>query len=134
MVREFNKRLKDNPEYVLPEGYKKIKYTEVDFSYSMSESVTFFPKKYKVVAEVVENIIYNALHAHVIEPVCEMRDIVVARPVLFQRLKEKLGSYTGGYMMPKKPSDLSFMNEVSPVKPEYHALVKFSLGIQLGLA
>ena len=36
--------------------------------------------------------------------------------------------------MPKKPSDLSFMSEVSPVKLEHHSLVKFSLGIQLGLA
>ena len=25
VIREFNKRLKENPEYILPEGYKKVK-------------------------------------------------------------------------------------------------------------
>jgi hypothetical protein len=25
VIREFNKRLKINPDYILPEGYKKVK-------------------------------------------------------------------------------------------------------------
>ena len=37
VIREFNKRLSENPEYPLPEGYKKIKQTEYNFSYTVTE-------------------------------------------------------------------------------------------------
>ena len=33
VIREFNRRLKDNPEYILPEGYKKVKQSEVQYDY-----------------------------------------------------------------------------------------------------
>lgn len=33
MIREFNKRLKDNPEYILPEGYKRIKQISLEYEF-----------------------------------------------------------------------------------------------------
>lgn len=33
MIREYNKRLKENPDYILPEGYKRIKQTTLEFEY-----------------------------------------------------------------------------------------------------
>ena len=59
----------------------------------------------------------------------------MARPALFQKLKDKIKDYTGGYLMPKRSADLSrVFKEPSPVKLEYHHLSNFSLGIKLGLA
>ena len=29
VIHEYNKRLKENPDYILPEGYKKIKQTSL---------------------------------------------------------------------------------------------------------
>jgi hypothetical protein len=59
----------------------------------------------------------------------------LARPALFQKIKDKLKDYTGGYLMPKRSADLSrVFKESSPVKLEYHQLPNFSLGIKLGLA
>jgi hypothetical protein len=42
VIREFNARLKENPEYPLPEGYKKVKHTDIKFNYTISESFTGF--------------------------------------------------------------------------------------------
>jgi hypothetical protein len=33
VIREFNKRLKENPDYILPEGYKRIKQTTLEYEY-----------------------------------------------------------------------------------------------------
>lgn len=33
VIKEFNRRLKDNPDYILPEGYKKVRQTELYYDY-----------------------------------------------------------------------------------------------------
>jgi hypothetical protein len=35
VIREFNKRLRDNPEYILPEGYKRVKQTALEFEHDL---------------------------------------------------------------------------------------------------
>lgn len=43
--------------------------------------------------------------------------------------------YTGGYLMPKKSAYLPRIEkDASPVKPEFHPFIPFSLGIKLGIA
>lgn len=37
VIREFNKRLADNPDYPLPEGYKKIRQSEYRYHYTVTQ-------------------------------------------------------------------------------------------------
>lgn len=82
----------------------------------MGGAITFFPKSYRLVFEVVEEIVFSALQAHTIEPITSVSEKFLARPALFLKLKEKMQKYSGGYLMPKKPSNLSFHQDVNPPK------------------
>ena len=59
MIKEFNKRLKENPDYILPEGYKKITLTELKYDYEV-HPVNFpgLPSKYMTVLEVLDEILF----------------------------------------------------------------------------
>ena len=70
-----------------------------------------------------------------LEPLTFREEHNLARPVLFQKIKEKIKDYSGGYLMPKKSAYLPRIDkESSPPKIEYHNFITFSLGIKLGLA
>jgi hypothetical protein len=53
-----------------------------------------------------------------VEPKCTKVEKCLARPALFQKMKEKLKDYAGGYLLPKRSVDLAkITKEPSPVKP-----------------
>lgn len=49
VIQEFNKKLMENPEYILPEGYKKVKDTNISFFNEITEpNRALLPKSYVV--------------------------------------------------------------------------------------
>lgn len=54
VIREFNTRLSENPDYPLPEGYKKIRQTDVKFSYTISEAFTGFKQSRSIAVEILD--------------------------------------------------------------------------------
>ena len=58
VIRQFNKRLKQNPEYILPEGYKKVKLTELYYDYEIHPAnIKGFSSVYNDVLEVLDQIL-----------------------------------------------------------------------------
>ena len=51
-VRELNKKLEDNPNYIVPEGYKKIVEKKVNFSHQIF--LEAMSPTYKQVYEVLD--------------------------------------------------------------------------------
>ena len=43
VIKEYNRRLSQNPEYILPEGYKKIRKTEFIYEYQFTNVVKESP-------------------------------------------------------------------------------------------
>lgn len=91
--------------------------------------------------EVLEEILFERLGFHVIEPRTAKEERCLAKPALFQKMNEKLKEYKGGYLLPKREINSSYLKEKdsralpgASNKVEYHPLVNFSLGIKLGLA
>ena len=59
----------------------------------------------------------------------------LARPALFQKIKEKIKDQHGGYLLPKKSAYLPRIEkEASPNKVEFHLPIPFSIGIKMGIA
>lgn len=59
VIKEFNKKLKDNPNYILPEGYKKFRLTELDYEYSVHPMIqTNIKSSYVDVLEVLNEILF----------------------------------------------------------------------------
>jgi hypothetical protein len=73
---------------------------------------------------------------NLIEPKTHKTETYRAKPVLFQSLIEKMKDYHQGYLRPKRASSTA---ERSPAKfkqvdkNEFHPLVRFSLGMKIGL-
>ena len=87
------------------------------------------------VVEVLDDILFHSLGFRILEPLTHCKEKNLARPVLFQKMKEKIKDYHGGYLMPKKSAYLPRIDkEPSPVKVDFHIHVPFSLGIKLGIA
>lgn len=54
---------------------------------------------------------------HILQPRTEKIEKCLARPALFQKMKDKMKDYAGGYLMPKRSVDLRRLTkEPSPVK------------------
>jgi hypothetical protein len=65
-VKVLNKKLQENPDYILPEGYKKITETRVFYDHKIY--LQAMSPTYKEVYEVLDEMLFDALKFHIIEP------------------------------------------------------------------
>jgi hypothetical protein len=68
-------------------------------------------QNYNEVVEVLNEILWEGLQIHIIEPQTGKLEKYLARPVLFQKIKEKMKDYVGGYLMPKRSADLGILSK-----------------------
>jgi len=53
MLREMNRRVKDNPDYILPEGYYKVVEKDQNFNYQIPEYMQI-PESKKIAIETLD--------------------------------------------------------------------------------
>lgn len=63
-MRELNRKLAENSEYILPEGYKKIVEKKVFFTHRIF--LDAMTTSYKDVYEVIDEILEKAVGVHII--------------------------------------------------------------------
>ena len=66
MLKEMNRRVRDNPDYILPEGYYKVAEKEQIFTYQIPPYLQF-KESLKVSIEVLDDLINQALGFHFLE-------------------------------------------------------------------
>ena len=64
-IAALNIELKKNPDYILPEGYKKIVEKKIDYYHGIS--LNAFNQSYTDVIDVLEEIIFEKFNFHIIE-------------------------------------------------------------------
>ncbi len=86
-VMQLNRKLHNNPDYILPEGYKKIVDKKIIFQYGIY--LEAMSPTYKVVFETLDDILFKALDIHIVQPFTKVEKVTKARPSLFvaERLK-----------------------------------------------
>lgn len=68
VIREINKRLKENPDYPIPENFYKVNEKEQIFSYEIPEFVEATETQ-KVAIEVLDQFLFDTFKFHILEPV-----------------------------------------------------------------
>jgi len=82
----LNDALKKDPEYPLPEAYKKVVEKDVKFSYSLPQQLQV-PEKFLVCYQVLDDIIKQALGIHLIEPIVDFSTVARAKLKVFDPTK-----------------------------------------------
>lgn len=87
--------------------------------------------------EILDEILSERLGFHIVEAITNRNERVLAKPALFQKINEKLKDYKQGYLAPKRittTGDRKKRQNKIIVKPQFHPMVNFSLGIKMGIA
>ena len=78
-VRQLEKILVNQPNYMLPEGYSSYKELQQISSYKMPTSLPVSDSK-RASLEILDEILFKALGMHFIEPTMELRQVMKVRP------------------------------------------------------
>ena len=92
LLKELNKMIKINPNYPLPEGYRKVTEKEANFVFKIKPSIEkHISESKKVVLEIIDEIIYNkVLGVHIIEPLLEFEMKAKVYPDIVKPQKQSL--------------------------------------------
>ncbi|KAM3135414.1 hypothetical protein pb186bvf_012433 [Paramecium bursaria] len=86
IIREFNKKLLEDPEFQLPDAYKKVGIPQLSFVYQLK----VIPDEQAICYEIISDLIQNTFGMHIIEPVTEQVVVYKARPDAFGYIQSKL--------------------------------------------
>jgi len=80
LIKELTKKVNDDPEFIIPEGYKKVTEKDVTISYSLQ----CIPanENAKICAELLDSIIFDEFSIHFIEPVVHFENKIKIRPII----------------------------------------------------
>jgi len=67
LVKELNAIIKKAPNYPLPEGFKKVQYNSVSYTYALTQKFPLEAEGLKIAIEIVDEILERALGIHFIE-------------------------------------------------------------------
>ena len=78
----LHKKLKENPSYILPKGYKKITEKKIDFQFSLSEKMSGLSEPYSVAYQVMDAIFEKAIGSHLMESVSVRNNNYRVKPLM----------------------------------------------------
>jgi len=94
VLKEFNRKLEEDPDYVLPEGYKKIPDIRVTFEYKLADALNdVLPEEYKDCYSIMNDIVNESLGFCLFEPFSIVNQIYLARPKILNPVSAKVFNY-----------------------------------------
>ncbi len=91
MIREFNKKLEQDPGYILPEGYKKVTDKNMIFEAKIRpKAAQGLPQSYLECSEVLDDLVFSILGFHTLELTSSKTTKSRARPNVFVNVNSKL--------------------------------------------
>ena len=125
VIKMLNTRIIQNPDLVLPEGYKKVKGKDVSITFEIPE---FFPVSYKVSLAILDDIFVSALKVHLLRPIVKIIPVTYVSGILTKPLLEKEDKFK---LIPK----LGVPNNKASYKVQpLPGYLNFSPGIKLEVA
>jgi len=126
LIKELNKVVKTNPDYPVPEGYRKVTEKEAFFEFTLKPTVEkYVPEKSKICFSILDEIISkNIPGVHLIESVVKYEQRLKVYPDIVKPQKQNLPTrYMEAVEKKLKPKDLDFKRkesnqELPPVQPK----------------
>ena len=139
VIREFNRKLEEDPGFILPEGYKKIIDRSMQFEPTISPSLrsgSYLPESYINCYQIVNDIIVSAFGVNSIEPVSIKTTKAKAKPCVFVNIQSKINHPTEEAKA-EKPQRFRGLSSQEGKKPSPLPLLEkktLSFGMKLGLS
>lgn len=90
VLKEFNRKLEEDPEYLLPDGYKKVPDIRVKFEYKLCDSLSpALPESFRLCYEVLNDVFNEKLGFWLYEPLSVVKHIFLARPKILNPVSSK---------------------------------------------
>ena len=108
LLKEFNEKLKKDPDYNLPDGFKVIQQKEFEIEYKQPASLLAqIDDKYQVVYELINDLLKEKINVDINEYQIKKSTIHIAQPQIFDVVH-----------IPKNRKDNPKQNYMSEVKKE----------------
>ncbi|EGR31584.1 hypothetical protein IMG5_106360 [Ichthyophthirius multifiliis] len=101
VIKEYNKKLQQNPDYPLPKGYKKIKEKQLKFDYNIDKQGNIpIKESFKYAYIFLNELLNEKLGFHLIEPKSIIKEVVKAQPII-QQIIEVEAHYLDHFKYPE---------------------------------
>lgn len=81
LLKALNKKIKEDPNYPLPEDYKKVKEKEFVYTYKLPNYIPIDDSK-RVCMEILDDIIFEKFEVHILEPLVDFKEVLKVKPVI----------------------------------------------------
>lgn len=126
LIEEFNRRLEQDAEFALPEGYRKVFEKEVRMDFALGAPID---ESYTHSIEILDELIQQVLQVRIIEPRISKRTVVKAKPSGMAKNASKLMEKST-VKAEKKPYSVEKKRRII----DAHENVNLTLGMKLGIS
>lgn len=81
LLKALNKKIKEDPNYPLPEEYRKVKEREINYVYKLPDFVKINSTK-RMCIEMLDDLIFKKFDFHFLEPLVSYNETLKVKPVI----------------------------------------------------
>lgn len=141
LLNALNNKIKEDPNYPIPEDYKKVTEKEVIYDYKLPSYIPVKEEK-RISIELLDEIIFEKLGFHYLEPSVSYKEIVKVKPVIRKQFDNGTdGRKTPRYLQslekrvkPKELTDKAKMSAYQKMRDEKHRPPKLGEVLALEVA
>ena len=93
LLKALNKKIKQDPNYPIPEDYKKVKEKELNYEYKLPDYVPIDENK-KISMELLDELIFEKFDFHFLEPIISYKETLKVKPVITKKFKNSTADNT----------------------------------------
>jgi hypothetical protein len=117
LLKALNKKVKEDPNYPVPEDYKKVKEREINYDYRIPDYIPMQNKK-KMCLEILDSLIFKNFDFHFLEPIISYNETLKVKPVILKKFNNGAdGRNTPRYLQSldkrQKPKELTDKGQMS---------------------
>lgn len=86
LLNALNKKIKEDPNYPVPEGYKKVTERDIVYDYKLPEYIPIAKNK-RIAMEILDDILFDKLQIHFLEPIISYKETLKVKPVIRKQFK-----------------------------------------------
>ena len=129
LIKILNKKIQEDPNYPLPEGFKKAKEKQLHHNY---EVPSFIPmsEAQRLSLEMLDDLIFSKFQFHFLEPIVKTDEIIKVKPIIrreFPSAKKAVPRYLEALEGRTKPKELDKLKTPSVSKTKYFSQRKYNL-------
>lgn len=141
LLNALNKKIKEDPNYPIPEDYKKVKEREIIYEHKLPDYIPI-PENKRFCMELLDDLIFKNFQFHFLEPIISYKETLKVKPVIRKQFaNDAEGKSTPRYLQsldkrtkPKELNDKAQMSAYQKMKENKKRPVKLREVLALEVA